>query len=168
MKEQHFYSNKIKSIILLVISSVFTIGLSQLNFGDENLFVIVMLSLGITLFSFGILYSILLLVRSEPLLTVTDKQIIIYNVLRKPTFIRFDDVALFFISDTRHYGIKTSEYIYVIMKKPKENMNIVDKVALTVFPQFKGVRYSIQTDMLNVKAKVLLELLNSRIRPYNL
>lgn len=168
MKEQHFYSNKIKSIILLVISSVFTIGLSQLNFGDENLFVIVMLSLGITLFSFGILYSILLLVRSEPLLTVTDKQIIIYNVLRKPTFIRFDDVALFFISDIRHYGIKTSEYIYVIMKKPKENMNIVDKVALTVFPQFKGVRYSIQTDMLNVKAKVLLELLNSRIRPYNL
>jgi hypothetical protein len=168
MKEQYFYSNKIKSIILLVISSVFTIGLSQLNFGDENLFVIVMLSLGITLFSFGILYSILLLVRSEPLLTITDKQIIVYNVVRKPTFIQFDDVALFFISDIRHYGIKTSEYIYVIMKKPKENMNIVDKVALTVFPQFKGVRYSIQTDMLNVKAKVLLELLNSRIRPYNL
>lgn len=168
MKEHHFYSSKIKSIILLVISSAFTIGLSQLNFGDESLFVIMMLSLGITLFSFGILYSILLLVRSEPLLTVTDKQIIVYNVLRKPTFIRFDDVALFFISDIRHYGIKTSEYIYVIMKKPKENMNIVDKVALTVFPQFKGVRYNIQTDMLNVKAKILLELLNSRIRPYNL
>ncbi|MDM1552943.1 MULTISPECIES: STM3941 family protein [Chryseobacterium] len=168
MKEHHFYSNKIKSIILLVISSVFTIGLSQLNLEDESLFVIVMLSLGITLFSFGILYSILLLVRTEPLLTVTDKQIIVYNVVRKPTFIRFDDVALFFISDMRHYGIKTSEYIYVIMKKPKENMNVVDKVALTVFPHFKGIRYSIQTDMLNVKAKVLLELLNSRIRPYNL
>lgn len=168
MKEHHFYSNKIKSIILLVISSVFTIGLSQLNFRDESLFVIVMLSLGITLFSFGILYSILLLVRTEPLLTVTDKQIIVYNVLRKPTLIRFDDVALFFIFDMRHYGIKTSEYIYVIMKKPKENENVIDKVALTVFPQFKGIRYSIQTDMLNVKAKVLLELLNSRIRPYNL
>ncbi|PKF74802.1 STM3941 family protein [Chryseobacterium sp. PMSZPI] len=168
MKEHHFYSSKIKSIILLIISSAFTIGLSQLNFGDENLFVMVMLSLGISLFSFGILYSILLLVRTEPLLTVTDKQIIVYNVLRKPTFIRFDDVALFFISDMRHYGIKTSEYIYVIMKKPKENENIIDKVTLTIFPQFKGIRYSIQTDMLNVKAKVLLELLNSRIRPYNL
>lgn len=168
MKEQHFYSHKIKSLILLIISSVFTIGLSYIDFKNENLFVIVVLSLGITLFSFGILYSILLLVRSEPLLTITDKQIIVYNVVRKPTCIQFDDVALFFISDIRHYGIKTSEYIYVIMKKPKENMNIVDKVALTVFPQFKGVRYSIQTDMLNVKAKVLLELLNSRIRPYNL
>lgn len=168
MKEHHFYSNKIKSLILLVVSSVFTIGLSQLNLGDESLFVIVMLSLGITLFSFGILYSILLLVRTEPLLTVTDKQIIVYNVLRKPTLIRFDDVTLFFISDVRHYGIKTSEYIYVMMKKPKENVNVIDKVALTVFPHFKGVRYSIQTDMLNVKAKVLLELLNSKIRPYNL
>lgn len=168
MKEHHFYSSKIKSIILLIISSVFTIGLSQINFENESLFVIVILSLGITLFSFGILYSILLLVRTEPLLTVTDKQIIIYNVLRKPTFIRFDDVALFFISDVRHYGIKTSEYIYVIMKKPKENENVIDKVALTVFPHLKGIRYSIQTDILNVKAKVLLELLNSRIRPYNL
>lgn len=168
MKEHHFYSNKIKSLILLVVSSVFTIGLSQLNLGDESLFVIVMLSLGIILFSFGILYSILLLVRTEPLLTVTDKQIIVYNVLRKPTFIRFDDVTLFFVSDVRHYGIKTSEYIYVMMKKPKENVNVIDKVALTVFPHFKGIRYSIQTDMLNVKAKVLLELLNSRIRPYNL
>ncbi|WP_336965593.1 STM3941 family protein [Chryseobacterium contaminans] len=168
MKEHHFYSSKIKSLILLIISCVFTFGISYIDFKDENLFIIVMLCLGITLFSFGILYSILLLVRTEPLLTVTDKQIIVYNVLRKPTFIRFDEVALFFIVDMRHYGIKTSSYICVIMKQPKENTNVIDKVSSTVFPHLKGIRYSIQTDMLNVKAKVLLELLNSRIRPYNL
>ncbi len=108
------------------------------------------------------------MVRTEPLLTVTDKQIIVYSILRKPTFIRFDDVALFFISDMRHHGIKTSEYICVIMKKPKENPNVIDKVSSAVFPQLEGIRYSIQTDILNVKAKVLLELLNSKIRPYNL
>ncbi|OCA78350.1 hypothetical protein BBH99_08665 [Chryseobacterium contaminans] len=168
MKEHHFYSSKIKSLILLIISCVFTFGISYIDFKDENLFIIVMLSLGITLFSFGILYSILLLVRTEPLLTVTDKQIIVYNVLRKPTFIRFDEVALFFIVDMRHYGIKTSSYICVIMKQPKENTNVIDKVSSTVFPHLKGIRYSIQTDILNVKTKVLLDLLNSRIRPYNL
>lgn len=168
MKEHHFYSSKIKSLILLIISCTFTIVLSYIDFGDKNLLIIVILSLGITLFSFGILYSILLLVRTEPLLTVTDKQIIVYSILRKPTFIRFDDVALFFISDMRHHGIKTSEYIGVIMKKPKENPNVIDKVSSAVFPQLEGIRYSIQTDILNVKAKVLLELLNSKIRPYNL
>ncbi|MGE8555356.1 MAG: hypothetical protein ACN6OB_15655 [Chryseobacterium jejuense] len=67
-----------------------------------------------------------------------------------------------------HFGIKTSEYIYVIMKKPKENPNVIDKVSSTVFPQLKGVHYCIQTEMLNVKLKILLELLNSRIRPYSL
>lgn len=168
MKEHHFYSSKIKSLVLLIISSVFTLGLFYLDFGDKDLFIIVILSLGIALFSFGILYSILLLVRTEPLLTVTEKQIIVYNVFRKPTFIRFDEVALFFISDMRNHGIKTSSYICVIMKKPKENPNVIDKVSSTVFPQWNGIRYSIQTDVLNVKAKVLLELLNSRIRPYSL
>lgn len=168
MKEHHFYSSKIKSLVLLIISSAFTIGLSYIDFGDKDLLIIVMLSLGITLFSFGILYSILLLVRTEPLLTVTDQQIIVYNVFRKPTFIRFDEVALFFISDMRNHGIKTSSYICVIMKKPKENPNVIDQISSTVFPQWNGIRYSIQTDILNVKAKVLLELLNSRIRPYNL
>lgn len=96
MKEHHFYSSKIKSLILLIISCTFTIGLSYIDFGDKNLLIIVILSFGITLFSCGILYSILLLLRTEPLLTVTDKQIIVYSILRKPTFIRFDDVALFF------------------------------------------------------------------------
>ncbi|MCS4305669.1 STM3941 family protein [Chryseobacterium sp. BIGb0232] len=168
MKERHFYSSKIKSLILLIISCVFTFGLSYTDFKDENIFIIGILSLGIALFSFGILYSILLLVRTEPLLTVTDKQIIVYNVLRKPTFIKFDEVTLFFIVDMRHYGIKTSSYICVIMNQPKKNPNVLDKVSTTVFPQLKGIRYSIQTDILNVKAKVLLELLNSRIRPYSL
>ncbi|REC62379.1 hypothetical protein DRF65_11760 [Chryseobacterium pennae] len=168
MKERHFYSSKIKSLILLIISCVFTFGLSYIDFKDENIFIIGILSLGITLFSFGILYSILLLVRTEPLLTVTDKQIIVYNVLRKPTFIRFDEVILFFIVDMRHCGIKTSSYICVIMNQPKKNPNVLDKVSTTVFPQLKGIRYSIQTDISNVKAKVLLELLNSRIRPYSL
>ncbi|MBP2615649.1 hypothetical protein [Chryseobacterium jejuense] len=61
-----------------------------------------------------------------------------YRVVRKPASIRFDEVALFFIFDMRHYGIKTSEYIYVIMQQPKENSNVIDKVSSTVFPQLKG------------------------------
>lgn len=151
---------------MLVVSCIFTFALIYIDFKGESIFMLVILYLGFLLFSFGIVYSMLLLLRRKPLLTVTEKQIIIYNVFRKPKSIDFEEVTLFFMIDMRHHGIKTSEYICIIMKNPKERTNMMDRISSELFPASSNVHYSIQTDVLNVKTKALLELLRSRIRPY--
>lgn len=168
MKEIHFYSNKIKSLILMILSGIFTIGLWRIDFGKENLLLAVVLYLALGLFAFGFVYAALLLFRTKPLLTVTDRQVIIYNVLRKPTTIGFDNVLLFCTSDIRHFWIKTAEFIHIVLKQPKKNHNILDHISSKLVQNSGSLEYSIQTDMLNVKVKVLLELLQSKIRPYSL
>lgn len=80
MEEHHFYASKIKDLVLLIICCVFTSGLFYIDFEDENLFIVIVLYLGMALFSIGIINSVLLLIRTKPLLTVTDQQIIVYNV----------------------------------------------------------------------------------------
>lgn len=95
MKEVHFYSSKIKSLFLMILSGIFTFGLWRIDFGKENLPLAGVLYLALVLFAFGFVYAGLLLFRRKPLLTITDQHVIIYNVLRKPTTIDFDDVLLF-------------------------------------------------------------------------
>ncbi len=147
-KEVHFYSSKIKSLLALVIAFIFILVFFNKKLGNAGLGLIVMFYLGFLLSSFGVVYSILLLFRIKPLLTVTDKQIIIYNLLRKPTTINFEDISSFYISNTTFRGIKTNESIYISIKS---NLDPFGK---------KGS--VINTDLLNVKASALLEILNSR------
>lgn len=147
-KEVHFYSNKIKSLIALVISFIFILAFLNKKLGNAGLGLIIMFYLGFLLSLFGVAYSILLLFRTKPLLTVTDKQIIIYNLLRKPTTINFEDISSFYISNTTFKGIKTSESIYITIKTDPDSFGKKDN--------------TINTDLLNVKTIALLEILNSR------
>ncbi|ROH95424.1 hypothetical protein EGI15_06150 [Chryseobacterium cucumeris] len=147
-KEVHFYSNKIKSLILLIISFIFILAFLNKKLGNAGLGLIVIFYLGFLLCSLGVVYSILLLFRTKPLLTVTDKQIIIYNLLRKPTTINFEDISSFYISNTTFRGIKTSESIYINIKSNPDPFGRKGSV--------------INTDLLNVKASALMEILNSR------
>lgn len=168
MKEIHFYSHKTKSLFLMILSGIFTFGLWRIDFGKENLLLVIVLYLALGLFAFGFVYAALLLFRTKPLLTITDRQVIIYNVLRKPTAIDFDDVLLFCTSDIKHLWIKTAEFIHIVLKHPKKNPNLLDHISSKLIRNSESLEYSIQTDMLNVKVKVLLELLQSKIRPYSL
>ncbi len=147
-KEVHFYSNKIKSLILLIISFIFIFAFLNKKLGNAGLGLIIMFYLGFLLSSFGVVYSILLLFRTKPLLTVTDKQIIICNLLRKSTTINFEDISSFYISNTTFRGIKTSESIYINIKSNPDPFDRKENV--------------ISTDLLNVKTSALLEILNSR------
>lgn len=168
MKEVHFYSGKIKSLIMLIVSSIFTVGLYHIGFKNDSLFLMMILYLAFVLFLFGIVYSLLLLFRTKPLLTVTGQQMIIYNVLRKPTTINFDDVLLFSTSDMKHHGIKTTEFIHIVLKHPKKNSNLLNNISPRLFGNSESREYSFQIDMINVKTKVLLDLLQSKIKPYSL
>lgn len=170
MKEENFYSNKLTSFLLLLISLLFVI--SGICWGDklidfeENIFKSVILVLSFLLFSFGIILSILLLIRKKPLLTITNSQIIVHNVLTSSKTIQIDNIKSFFIVNTLHQGIKTNRQIFIELKKPTE------RYAKTWFYKFlnkiskpiANSQYSIQTNFLNIKQQKLLELLNKKIK----
>jgi len=147
MAEVYCYSNKIKSLIIFIISSLFIfIFFLYKDLGNVGLGTIIMFDLGFLLFSITVVYSILLLFRTKPLLTITDKQIIIYNLLRKPTTINFEAILSFYISNTTFRGIKTSKSICIAIKGDP----------------FGRKGNIINTDLLNVKTNALLEELNCR------
>lgn len=123
------------------------------------MFVVILHNLGFILFLSSLIFSIVLLLRRKPLLTVTDQQIIIYHMLGKSSSIDFEDIDSFYVSDTRNRGIKIAEHILIVLKSPEKN----DKNGK--FPAYSS--HMIQADILNVKAKFLLELLNTRLETFN-
>ncbi|WP_394801807.1 STM3941 family protein [Chryseobacterium daecheongense] len=166
MNEVHFYSSKIKSFFLLIISGFFTF--SFIYFYDDlkykNLFKVIILYLGFALFLFGVIYSMILLLRRKPLLSVTDTQIIIYDILRKPVTLNFKDISSFYVVSTHHRGLKTNEQICIITTFQKKKANsFLNRNISKIFPSFSYVQYGIQTSLLNVKTNELLKLLNKRL-----
>ncbi|HLV51374.1 MAG TPA: STM3941 family protein [Flavobacterium sp.] len=169
MRELNFYSNKFTSALLLIISSLFVIGVfftreKILNF-EENPFKSTMLFLGFLLFVFSIILSLLLLFRKKPLLTITNTQIIIYNVLAKKKVIDISNVESFFIVNNYHRGIATNRQIYIELKVPgvKYSSSWIYKFIAKFSKSIANSQYSIQTDFLNIKQKKLLEILNQLI-----
>jgi hypothetical protein len=59
-----------------------------------------MLLFGFIIFVFGIIISILYLIRKKPLLTVTTNEIIIYNILTKQINVNFEEIKSFFVVTT--------------------------------------------------------------------
>lgn len=163
MNEIHFYSSKIKSLILLILSSAFVY--LFIHFYEEllykSLFRIIISYLGCILFSFGIVYSMLILFRQKPLLTINNNEIIIYDPLRKKILVPFENVASFFETSSSYRGIKTSHQINIVMKNGTVKKS---KIINTIFPQFENVGYTIQVNILNVKTKKLMIILNSYLR----
>lgn len=170
MKEEHFYSNKLTSFLLLLISSIFVIagillGEKMIDF-EEKLFKSVIFIFSFLLFSFGIVLSFLLLTRKKPLLTITNSQIIIHNVLTPSKTIQIDNIKSFLIVNTHHRGIKTNRQIFIELKRPTEKYTktwfykFLNKISKPI----ANSQYSIQTDFLNIKQQKLLELLNKKIK----
>jgi hypothetical protein len=170
LKEEHFYSNKLTSFLLLLISSIFVIsgillGDKMINF-EEKLFKGVIFIFTFLLFSFGILLSFLLLIRKKPLLTITNNEIIIHNVLAPSKTIQIDNIKSFFIVNTHHRGIKTNKQIFIELNKPTEKYTktwfykFLNKVSKPI----ANSQYSIQTNFLNIKQEKLLKLLNKKIK----
>lgn len=170
MKEENFYSNKLTSFLLLLISSIFIIlgiflGKKLIDF-EENLFKSIILIFSFLLFLFGFVLSLLLLTRKKPLLTITNTQIIIHSALYSSKTIQIDNIKSFFIVNNHYRGIKTNRQIFIELHKPTENYTktwfyrFLNKVSKPI----ANSQYSIQTDFLNIKQQKLLELLNKKIK----
>ncbi|MFN1217424.1 STM3941 family protein [Chryseobacterium kwangjuense] len=159
MKEHHFYSSKMTSFILLVVSAVFVYLYFSIDQDRSSVFMVVIYNLGFVLFSLGLIYSIVLLFRRKPLLTITDHQIIIYHMFAKPVSVGFGDIVSFYVSDTRHRGIKTAEHIFIVLKSADQKRKGGKSSPFN--------QQSIQVDILNVKTKVLLDLLQTKLRDFN-
>ncbi|GEN77569.1 hypothetical protein CHA01nite_33090 [Chryseobacterium hagamense] len=114
--------------------------------------------IGFVILSFGILYFLLLLFRIKPLLTINNTEIIIFHPLRKKMIIPFKDVAGFYISTNSHKGIKNSDQVNIIMKATIPRGN---KMIKTSPPPFEYLNYTIAADLLNIKTKKLITILNS-------
>ena len=170
MKEEHFYSNKLTSFLLLLISSIFVIagillGEKMVDF-EEKLFKSVILIFSFLLFSFGIVLSFLMLTRKKPLLTITNSQIIIHNVLTPSKTVQIDNIKSFFIVNTHHRGIKTNRQIFIELNKPTEKYTKTwyHKFLNKISKPIANSQYSIQTDFLNIRQQKLFELLNKKIK----
>lgn len=170
MKEEHFYSNKLTSFLLLLISSIFVfagifLGEKMINF-EEKLFKSLILIFSFLLFSFGIVLSFLLLTRKNPLLTITNSQIIIYSVLTSSKTIQIDNIKSFFIVNNHYRGIKTNRQIFIELNKPTEKYTKTRfyKFLNKISKPIANSQYSIQTDFLNIEQQKLLELLNKKIK----
>lgn len=159
MKEIHFYSNKIKSLILFIISGGFCLLfiLFYEKLENESLFKVIISHLGFLLFLFSFIYSMFFLIRRKPLLTITDAEIIIHNLLRKSASVKFEEISKFFTSNTTYHGIKTTEYINIVMKYPKNPSQ-------KRFLGYSNSQEIIQTDMLNVKTSELLKILKKKLK----
>jgi hypothetical protein len=159
MKEIHFYSSKIKSLLLLIVSIGFCLLISQFykNLGNEGLGKVILFYFGVTIFIISSILSTLLILRRKPLLIITDTEIIIHYLLRKSVSIKFEEISKFFTSNTTYRGIKTNEYINIVMKYPKNPSQ-------KRFLGYSSSQEIIQTDMLNVKTSELLKILNKKLK----
>jgi hypothetical protein len=148
---------------MLGISLIFIFLSVKYDLGNKNMGTVIIFNLGFVFFLFCGICSLLLLLRRKPMLTVTDRQIIIYNFIRKPKVINLEDVSSFYTSTQKHRGIKTIEFVHIAMKALPKNKHSFQKESLKFFPNNEVIH----ADILNVKTKTLLELLNSRLASFN-
>lgn len=158
MKESHFYSSKIRSLFLLIVSIGFCLLISQFfrNLGNEGLGKVILFYFGFTIFIFSSILSLLLLLRRKPLLSITDTEIIIYHLFIKSVPVKIEEISKFSTSNTTYRGMKTSESINIVMKYPKN-------APRKRLPLYSNAQNVIQTDMLNVKTLELLKILNKKL-----
>ncbi|MGO4709306.1 STM3941 family protein [Chryseobacterium sp. 2TAF14] len=144
------------------MSAFFSISFIFYDLGNKKIFSVIISYLAFILFTFGWIFALFLLFRRKPLLTITDDQIIIYNILTKSKIINFKDISSFYVSTNSFRGIKTTEQINIILKtSAKKSPSIHKKNKISWL--FLSIEESIQTDILNVRTKDLLKILNHRI-----
>jgi len=127
-----------------------------------------MLLFGFIIFVFGIIISILYLIRKKPLLTVTTNEIIIYNILTKQINVNFEEIKSFFVVTTHYKGIANNRQIFIEMKKPtkKYSDSWFYKLLLKLDIKIANSQYGIHTDFLNINHKKLLEILNKKLKKF--
>lgn len=169
----HFYSNKIKAFFLLLVSSllVFSVIFFYKKMFDFELkpFKSITLLFGFFIFVFGIIISVLYLIRTKPLLTVTTNEIIIYNILlTKQINVNFEEIKSFFVITTSYKGIANNRQICIELKKPtkKYSDSWFYKLQLKFSTKIANSQYVIQTNFINTNHIRLLTILNEYLKKH--
>lgn len=169
LNEIHFYSNKLKAFLLLIISSAFVF--CGFLFPDKLLdfsnhpFKSSMIILGICLFIFGIVMASLLLLRVKPLLSINDDQIIIYDIFRKPKILNLDEINSFELFElTTQYS--TNREILVELKNSSEKVraSLYYKILNKFSQKIANTRYSIKPQFIKVNHNELVKILNQKLK----
>ncbi|WP_442784946.1 STM3941 family protein [Chryseobacterium sp. MYb264] len=152
MNEVHFYSNKTKNLLSFITSAIFCTAFiySYEDLQNKKLTTVIISHLAFLLFTFGSGSTFLLLIRKKPLLTITNTEIIIYNLLSKTISVKFENISNFYIHKSTYRGIKTTESINIVYNRKNKQ-------------KFFG-SHNIQTNTLNVKTEDLLKILNSYLQ----
>lgn len=165
-----YYPNIEKASLFLIGSVIFTFG-SVLVFKDflnynQNIFKGILIFLGTILFALGGIHSLFLLVRKKPLITLTENELIIFNVIKKEKIIKFKDIKSFFIVNTYNKGFVSSRHIFIEMKKPTEKYSNswYYKLYKKFGVEIANSEYSIQTTFIDVNHKELSKILNKKLK----
>jgi hypothetical protein len=170
----NIFANKEKAAIYLFGGCFFVI-ISIISFDkivnfDAKPFRSFVILLGVLLFTFGVIYSIVLLFKKAPLLVISEKEIIIWTFLRKEKVIMFKDIESFFLVKTYHRGFVTNKLIFIQLKEPSNKYSnslfyrIINKITSK---KVANSEFSIHTNFLNIKHDELLKLLRNKLRNYN-
>src|SRR5690554_75844 len=165
----NFYSNKTQAIILFLISSFFVFAgillRERLFHFETHPFKSSALVLGLFMFTCGAIFSILLIFRSKPLLTISENQITIYNVIYKKRIVNINDIESVFSVNTYHRGIVTNRHIYIELKTPSERYRKTwfYKLLHIFSKRIANSQYGIQTDFLNINQQNLLKIIEEKI-----
>lgn len=165
----HFYSNKLKALLLLIISSTFIfcgfifwdILLDFSNHPFQSLMII----LGMSLFVFGIVMAVILLLRVKPLLSVNDKQIIIYDIFRKPTALNLNEIKSFELFEIRTL-YSTNREILIELKNPstKIRSSLYYKLMNQFSQKIANTKYSIRPQFIKANHNDLVKILNQKLK----
>lgn len=167
--ELHFYSNKLKAFFLLIISfavivCAFVTWEVIIDFSDNALESSILL-LVIILSFFGVVISFILLFRSKPLLSINNRQIIIYDIFRKPIFLELKEIKSFELFELRsRYSINRE--ILIELKKPskKAQSSFYYRLLKRFSVKIANTRYSIKIQFIKVNRNELMDILNRKLQ----
>jgi len=132
---------------------------------ETNLFEGIVMLLGFILFLFGFIFSFWQLLRTKPLLTISESKIIIYSIFKEPVILKFQEIESFFTTSQYTRGFPSNRQICIIMKgaAPSKRKFWTYKLLKKIDEDIANSKYAIQTDILNVNHNKLIEILHNRI-----
>ena len=170
MKTLHYYYNKKKISFYLIICLVFVAGgifvlNEKIHKIGYNIFTLMML-LSLVFFFPSAVFLFFVLIYRKPVLSVTDKEIIIYHFPSKRiSRVPFSEIQSFYLYEYKIRN-KTHRQILIQLKKI-DNKDIQTKtyrfISRFFGSQVANSKYTIQAENLNINYKELLEELNSRL-----
>lgn len=164
------YLKKSKVLLFLIVSLIFTIisvSLFDKIIENKSAFEKIILLSGMILFGFGVVLSIIYLLRKKPMLTIDDEKITIYKLFGNPNIVYLENIKSVNIWTTYHKSFVSNRQIVFELRNP------TDKYKRTLFYKLikeissqktANTQYGIQTNFLDLKYSEIEKIINEKIK----